>query len=136
MSILASMGIQALAGTLNSIGEGQGVGQSVLENAPIVGGLFKGKREQKEQAHADKAIDNANMNFAAYQGSNIPMANGGKMNNPVPDGNNLFASFDVGGTHEENPNGGIPIGMNTVEEGESKFKFDDGNYVFSDRLKY
>lgn len=44
--------------------------------------------------------------------------------------------FDEGGTHEENPLGGIPQGedsqgvMNTVEQGETK----KGNYVYSDRL--
>lgn len=37
-----------------------------------------------------------------------------------------------GGTHEQNPNGGVPMGQNaTVEEGETIA----GNYVFSDRLK-
>lgn len=37
-----------------------------------------------------------------------------------------------GGTHEQNPNGGVPMGPNaTVEEGETIA----GNYVFSDRLK-
>ena len=47
--------------------------------------------------------------------------------------------FKGGGTHEENPLGGIPQGigangkLNTVEEGESKFSFDDGDYVFSER---
>lgn len=44
--------------------------------------------------------------------------------------------FDEGGTHEQNPLGGIPQGedsqgvMNTVEQGETK----KGNYVYSDRL--
>lgn len=49
-----------------------------------------------------------------------------------------LTEFDEGGTHEENPNGGVPQGINKsngqpnlVEEGESKFK----NYIFSDRLK-
>lgn len=44
--------------------------------------------------------------------------------------------FNAGGSHEQNPHGGVPIGtgsngkMNTVEEGETKF----GSYVFSDRI--
>ncbi len=47
-------------------------------------------------------------------------------------------TFENGGTHEQNPNGGIPQGVddngtpNLVEQGESKYK----NYIFSDRLKY
>jgi hypothetical protein len=52
--------------------------------------------------------------------------------------------FDVGGSHEENPNEGIPQGVapdgqpNLVEEGE--YKWEDptgefGTYIFSNRLK-
>jgi hypothetical protein len=49
-------------------------------------------------------------------------------------------TYDTGGLHEENPFGGIPIGMsadgnlNTVEEGESSFNFPDGKYIYSNRL--
>jgi len=49
--------------------------------------------------------------------------------------------FNVGGTHDQNPYGGIPQGMgknnrmNTVEEGESSFKFKEGKYIFSNRIK-
>ena len=48
--------------------------------------------------------------------------------------------FEGGGTHEENPLGGRPLGFgsngkqNTVEEGETKFSFDDGDYIFSNRI--
>lgn len=51
--------------------------------------------------------------------------------------NNPLTEFNVGGSHGQNPLGGIPQGMgangkmNTVEEGETK----KDNYVFSDRLK-
>lgn len=51
-----------------------------------------------------------------------------------------FNSYNTGGLHEENPNGGIPMGMgenglpNTVEEDETSFEFDDGKYIFSNRL--
>lgn len=52
-----------------------------------------------------------------------------------------FNEFNTGGTHEQNPNGGIPQGMdsqgvmNTVEQGETKTTTPDGDYIFSDRLK-
>ena len=53
-----------------------------------------------------------------------------------------LTEFEGGGTHEENPIGGIPQGlasngkMNTVEEGESKYKFKKtGDYIFSNRIK-
>jgi hypothetical protein len=57
-------------------------------------------------------------------------ADGGEINN------GLLNDFNVGGTHEENPNGGINQGVgedgaqNTVEEGETRM----GDYIFSDRL--
>ena len=55
-------------------------------------------------------------------------------------GGNELIQFNGGGTHEQNPLGGIPQGMgangkmNTVEEGETKYTFDDGDYVFSNRI--
>ena len=57
-------------------------------------------------------------------------ANGGQTGNGV-------TTFNNGGTHEENPLGGIPQGIganglpNLVEEGEVKYK----DYIFSDRLR-
>lgn len=51
-----------------------------------------------------------------------------------------LTEFNAGGTHAQNPNGGIPQGMgpngkvNTVEEGETKFKINGVDYVFSNRL--
>lgn len=53
---------------------------------------------------------------------------------------NRLTEFNGGGRHEENSLGGIPIGlgsngkMNTVEEGETMYEFDDGGYVFSNRI--
>ena len=49
--------------------------------------------------------------------------------------------YDAGGTHEQNPYGGIPQGvgsngkMNTVEQGETSFKFGKQKFIFSDRIK-
>lgn len=43
--------------------------------------------------------------------------------------------FNVGGTHEQNPNGGIPQGPNAmVEQGETSTKTPNGKYIYSDRL--
>jgi|TARA_R110000823_G_scaffold313799_4_gene441841 hypothetical protein len=54
--------------------------------------------------------------------------------------------FEGGGTHEQNPLGGIPQGMgangqqNTVEENESSYSFPNGplkgKFIFSDRIDY
>lgn len=49
-------------------------------------------------------------------------------------------SYNAGGRHEMNPHGGIPQGMgsngkmNTVEQGESAYRFKDGKFIFSDRI--
>ena len=85
-------------------------------------------------------------------------ANGGSFNNKVfmslpkevqakikansfAEGGNMdpLTEFNTGGTHEQNPLGGIPQGMapdgqpNLVEQGETKLNSE--NYIFSDRLK-
>lgn len=55
---------------------------------------------------------------------------GGQLNS------NDVTTFENGGTHEQNPNGGIPQGVdqqgvpNLVEEGETKYK----DYIFSNRI--
>jgi hypothetical protein len=62
------------------------------------------------------------------------MKYGSKMYN---NGGPLLTEFNEGGSHEENPLGGIPQGigannqMNVVEEGETKFE----DYIYSDQLK-
>lgn len=58
-------------------------------------------------------------------------ADGGPKQNTTMD-NNLLTYLETGGTHSENPLGGIPIGKgNLAEEGETMTK----DYVFSDRIK-
>jgi hypothetical protein len=53
------------------------------------------------------------------------------------DNGGMLTEYNEGGTHEENPLGGIPVGQgpngepNLVEEGETRF----GDYIFSDRLE-
>lgn len=92
---------------------------------------------------------NVAANYAAYGGMmpsiqymlgdnfnpSIKYAFGGTMNGSIfPDG---LMEIDNGGTHESNPNGGIPISMdeegkhNLVEEGETVWN----DFVFSNRLK-
>ena len=61
---------------------------------------------------------------------------GGKL---YADGGNMLNQFEAGGSHEENPYGGILQGIapdgqpNLVEQGETKWN--DENYIFSKRLK-
>lgn len=60
--------------------------------------------------------------------------------NPVSNDTNSLVDYNAGGRHEVNPLGGIPLGQsakgkqNTVEQGESSFKFKEGKYVFSNRI--
>lgn len=56
-------------------------------------------------------------------------AYGGNLNNNM--NSNQLTHFNEGGSHESNPNGGIPLGDNAlVEQNETK----KGNYIYSDRL--
>ena len=44
----------------------------------------------------------------------------------------MLTEFNAGGTHEENPNGGIPLGQDAlVEQGETRFE----DFIFSDSIK-
>jgi len=52
-----------------------------------------------------------------------------------------FSSFNTGGSHEQNPYGGIPMGynknnkQNRVEQGEASYNFKDkGKFIFSNRI--
>jgi len=83
--------------------------------------------------------------------TNKEYADGGQLNNEInPKYNNYLNNnmrqyaqggdltrFDAGGTHEQNPNGGVPQGMapdgsqNVVEQGESK----KGNFIYSNRIE-
>lgn len=47
-------------------------------------------------------------------------------------GNTQLSEINNGGTHEQNPNGGVPMGQTaSVEQGETKWE----DYIFSDRIK-
>ncbi len=66
-----------------------------------------------------------------------PFAMGGSINETSE---NELNSYNVGGTHESNPNGGIPQGMgsngkqNTVEEGETSYNIEGNKFIFSNRI--
>lgn len=106
-----------------------------------------GKMVNMDSPEALKASMNSGINYAQEQFVNeMAMAGkrnqfklGGDMNQPAQgtqQNNEGLVSFDAGGSHEENPLGGIPQNVNpdgttnTVEEGETKHQ----DYVFSDSL--
>ena len=76
----------------------------------------------------NKMFNNSLLNIAAY---------GGPLFSHSGDWSNGLTFIDEGGTHEQNPLGGVPVGVdpegvpNLVEEGEIIWN----DYVFSNRLK-
>lgn len=144
-----------VGGIANTVG-------SIVEGIPvfggIAGGLIKGiggifsagaqrKAQQKAEAKAraikqqEALAQNTQINNSAGNkiypdslGSNI-YAKGGQLETVNP--NEDLIRIESGGTHEENPIGGVPVGsdengtMNTVEQGETILK----DFVYSNRLK-
>lgn len=149
---VTSVGGSAAKGALSGASAGAALGPIGMGVGAVLGGGISAigaasqRKNELEQIQIQKNTDNremlANMNYGVGQASNLPMAMGGSVNpvndNPV----GTFTSFEGGGTHEQNPNGGIPQGFNsngqlrTVEANESSFKFKEDKYIFSDRLKY
>lgn len=148
-----SIGGSAAKGALGGIAAGASFGPIGMGIGALVGGLgglFQGKKQQKAELAEQKELEKlerdtntrnalAQLNFS--NSSNLPMAYGGLMNSTeLPIGS--FTHFTNGGTHESNPLGGIPQGYNskgqlrTTEQNEGKFKFPEGDYIFSNRLKF
>lgn len=149
-----SIGGSAAKGALSGISAGAAFGPIGMGVGAVLGGaagFFGGKKAQKtelaeQELLAQQQKDDstraalAQMNFS--NSSNLPMAYGGAIPNSMDVPLGSFNDFPVGGTHESNPNGGIPQGTNangqlrTVEAGEGKFRFPQGDYIFSNRLKF
>ena len=153
--ILASTASGALGGAA-----GGPVGALIGAGTGLIGGLLGSKKDKE----AKKAQEQQEMMMRQQQLLAMPTPQGGLVPgvvnpyqigmqalggplgnsymNPFAMGGNMnqLETYDSGGTHEENPLGGIPVGMsadgglNTVEEGESSFNFPDGKYIYSDRL--
>jgi hypothetical protein len=105
------------------------------ENTPIINNKIE-VNEQSISAFDDSKLDFKPIpNFMDYLNT---AALGGMFNSSNQDKN--LNEFNGGGTHFENPLGGIPQGIgnngkqNTVEEDETSFELKNGKYVFSNRL--
>lgn len=155
--------------TLGSVGKGAAAGAVLGLPGIIGGGLFGlvsdlvgqgvgifGDKKRKEQAIAQaQALDEqaANtLNYGTQRVSNLNykrgMANylnnaamGGPLFTHGSDFSDDLTRVDAGGSHESNPLGGVPAGIdpqgvpNLVEEGETIWDNGDEEYVFSKRLK-
>lgn len=146
-----SAGGQAVSGALSGAMGGASLGLPGMVIGGAIGGIssFLNAKKQNEASLEAKLAQEKNgfMNFISSSnlnqgnGSNIPMAMGGAMGAGADMMNPLLVEFNEGGSHEQNPLGGIPQGKNaqgktrTVEEGETKFRFKkQGDYIFSNRL--
>ena len=145
-----SVGGQTAGGAINGAMGGMAMGPPGMIVGGLLGGLsslFGAKKAKQDQLEATAQMEQqkysnyiASSNINQTNGSNIPMAMGGGMEGNSSIMNPMLTEFNEGGSHEANPHGGIPQGMNaqgkmrTVEEGETKFKFNDGDYVFSNRI--
>lgn len=154
----------SLASSFEGFNAGQGFGPVGAVIGGIVGGLASdfgigaGRREAKRAARAtnrlarntNKAMDlayvsasdrvdalNDRSREADYMNTIAYNALGGPLNTHGTDFFNGLTFIDNGGSHEGNPNGGVPVGVdregtpNLVEEGE--VIWDD--YVFSNRIQ-
>jgi hypothetical protein len=147
-----SIGGSTAQGALKGFSAGAALGPIGMIGGAAIGGLtslLQAKQQQEAEQEALLAKQNetsrntlANMQYGVANASNLPMAMGG-MVNPIMDSQvGDFSNFATGGTHEQNPYGGIPQGYNsqgklrTVEEGEAGFKFNEGKYIFSNRLTF
>ena len=126
----------AFANAVNNFAKTQA--RNVAANYRAFGGPVFGYMSDGAIAY-DMARDNLNAKLLSAQNKGM----GNPYGTVFDKGGPLFTNFDMGvsfvkagGSHEENPLGGVPMGMgengqfNQVEEGESIFK----NYVFSKRL--
>lgn len=153
-SILSGAGAGAsVGGVFGTVGAGIGAVAGTVLGAGIKGiGLgvrnAKDKKFVKEENPIRDAINARNQNQAAYAANTVraklasnallnQSAYGGPLFNFSEDFSNGITFINAGGTHEENPLGGVPVGVdqngtpNLVEEGEVIWK----DYVFSNRLK-
>lgn len=155
--------------TLGSVGKGAAAGAALGLPGIIGGGLFGlvsdlvgqgvgifGDKKRKEQAIAQaQALDEqaaSTLNYGTQRVSNLNykrgMANylnnaamGGPLFTHGSDFSDDLTRVDAGGSHESNPLGGVPAGVdpqgvpNLVEEGETIWDNGDEEYVFSKRLK-
>lgn len=119
------------------IGAAVGGGLGLLSG---IAGAFMGSadaRERQRQLNEQRAIANNNVNRSFLTtAQSVDRSNDTRLQHQFfADGG--VTEFNAGGTHEENPNGGVQFGVNQqgqpmfAEEGEIKI----GNYMFSDRLE-
>jgi len=130
-------------------GIGTVIGGAVGAVAGTIGGAIKNKKNKEAAAKVEQqrqlqlqqyltSIPTPSKGVVPGITNPYMLAFGGMATNNI--NTNVLETYESGGLHEQNPLGGIPLGVgsngkvNTVEEGESSFNFGDGKYIFSNRL--
>jgi len=140
--------LQGVGGVASGI---PGIGGIIGAGVGLVGSLISGNKQKKEQEEAQRiaalqAKQQQYLSLSTAQGGLAPgvsnpnmLAYGGIMPNHLE-------RYENGGTHQQNPLGGIPVGMgkngkmNTVEEGEVAYYFNKlkdgkkGKVVFTNKI--
>lgn len=129
---------------------GMGIGAVVGSGLSLLGNLIGRKKAKTKEAELQElrniALEENHRNFLAgvrnaeqqvdFQALSNIAAFGGPLQSNGSNWSNGLITIDAGGTHEGNPYGGIPMGLdsqgvpNLLEEGEVVWK----DYVFSNRL--
>ena len=123
----------AAAGTAIAPGIGTAIGGAVGAVGGAVSSIFGNSKRKKAKRRAEKdAMNNINAQNTELTEDSIYSS----LSSQLADGGSLV-EFKNGGSHEENPLGGIPQGynengdLNLVEQGETKWN----DYIFSNRNK-
>lgn len=146
-------------GVVTGAATGAQIGGSIVPGighaaGAVIGGVFGGvnaknkqyAQERDQTAYSRESNSNRQQNMLYNNrsevltpedqlstGSNMQYAMGGPMQGTPSTQQDTLNEFKGGGTHEQNPLGGIPMGNGqSVEEGETEFTPE--NYVFSDRI--
>lgn len=152
-NMMGTVNMAALGGPINMqyTGVNSPFGNRFNEGGINIKESNRGKFTALANTHGMTPLQMANHIFANkdnYSATQIKRANfvrnaskwhaeGGHLDNQFNDFRNGITEYNVGGTHEENPNEGIQVGVdpqgtpNLVEEGEVNYN----DYIFSNRLK-
>jgi len=144
-----TIGGSALKGAASGAAAGSIVGPWGTVIGGAIGGIAGAIGGTKKSDEKEKILEQEQKDLKQQQLLSLPTPSGGMLGGGVNPYNFAMGglmdaesvdSYDNGGTHEQNPLGGIPIGQgangipNRVEEGEASFNFGDGKYIFSNRL--
>ena len=132
-SVLGGTASGAAAGTAIAPGIGTAIGAGVGLVGGAVSSIFGNSKRKRAKRRAERAaMNNINAQNTELTEDSIYSS----LSSQLADGGSLV-EFKNGGSHEENPFGGIPQGynengdLNLVEQGETKWN----DYIFSDRNK-